>query len=297
MSNTERKAKAKREAAKESCRSARGAMRGDWPLSSRTLLAFLFLPFAMFVGGCRMDMQDQPRYEAYEAGDRKTFADGSSSRQLVEGTVPRGRAGEEFVDRRSDYFYTGQLTASGGGLQTQGAAATGDAGQTPNVANMGGGAQAPAQAGASQGVVREGGPDVFPRQILPITRETLERGRDRYNNFCAMCHGMTGEGDGMIVRRGFQRPPSLITDQGLQQGMASAAHIFKTITNGQGAMPSYADMLPPEDRWKIVAYIRALQLARNRPLAEIPEAERQKLGGAQAGAASQQPAAAGGAQD
>jgi mono/diheme cytochrome c family protein len=231
-----------------------------------------------------MDMQDQPRYEAFEAADKKTFPDGMSARPLVEGTVPRGRPGEPFVDRKSDYFYTGQLTGTQaqGGTQAQSGAQpvglggmTGASGASATSAQPAGGTAASAQSGAdaAQGLVREGGPDIFPTQVV-INEDALKRGQDRYNNFCAMCHGMTGEGDGMIVRRGYQRPPSFIGEQGLQPGRASAAHIFRTITAGQGAMPSYADMLPPEDRWKIVAYIRVLQMSRNRT---PTEEERQRL--------------------
>ena len=227
-------------------------------------------------------MQDQPRYEAFEPGDKKTFPDGQSARPLVEGTVPRGGAGQEYIDRKADYFYTGQLTSAQGASAPQTSAtpaATGSeaAPNAPNAGMSAGGAQAGAN--AAQGIVREGGPDIFPVQVT-IDASALERGRDRYNNFCAMCHGMTGEGDGMVVRRGYQRPPSLVGEPGLQSGQASAAHFFRTITNGQGAMPSYADMLPPEDRWKIVAYIRALQMTRNRPASDVPESERQKLGNA-----------------
>jgi mono/diheme cytochrome c family protein len=251
MWNTEQKVKVKRQKAKGEARSARR-------VSRRLLFTFCLLPFTFYLSGCRTDMQDTPRYEAFEAADKKTFPDGMSARPLVEGTVPRGETGREFVDRKTDYLYTGQLP---GGAQ---------AAPSPAVES----------ADSTQEIVREGGPDVFPQQVLPITKETLERGRDRYNNYCAMCHGMTGESDGMIVRRGYQRPPSLVTEAGLQSGRASAAHYFRTITNGQGAMPSYADMLTAEDRWKIVAYIRALQMTRNRPQTDVPESERAKLGNA-----------------
>jgi mono/diheme cytochrome c family protein len=115
---------------------------------------------------------------------------------------------------------------------------------------------------------------------VTIDEAALRRGQDRYNNFCSMCHGLTGEGDGMIVRRGFQRPPSL-HDPGLQEPQASAAHIFQTITNGLGAMPSYATMIPPEDRWKIVAYLRAMQLSRRVNAGELSADERGRIGAPQ----------------
>ena len=97
--------------------------------------------------------------------------------------------------------------------------------------------------------------ETFP---LPITSELVARGRERYEIFCSVCHGMTGNGDGMIVRRGFRRAASFHTDA-LRQ--APVGHYFDAITNGWGAMPSYAPQISPHDRWAIVAYIRALQLS------------------------------------
>ena len=118
------------------------------------------------------------------------------------------------------------------------------------------------------------GPDVFP---FPITEEVLTRGQERYNAYCTACHGMTGEGDGMVVRRGFRHPPSFHSEQ-LQEGNASAAHFFDVITNGWGAMPDYAAQISAEDRWKIIAYIRALQLTRRAKIEDVPIEERHKIG-------------------
>jgi mono/diheme cytochrome c family protein len=98
--------------------------------------------------------------------------------------------------------------------------------------------------------------EVFP---LPVTQELVARGKERYEIYCSVCHGMTGNGDGMIVRRGFRRAASFHADN-LRQ--APVGHYFDAITNGWGAMPSYAAQIPPRDRWAIVAYIRALQLTR-----------------------------------
>src|SRR5688500_1878256 len=260
MSNTDVKAKGKRQKAK-----GKGALRvlAGSAASPRVIFAFCLLPFAFGVAACRQDMQDQPRYEYYEPGDKKFFADGASSRRPVEGTVPR-QAGE-YRDRE-DYFYTGKAAGqAGAGQQTMGAAA---AGGVP-------GAREAAAAG---------GPDNFP---VAIDEAALRRGRERYQIFCAACHGMTGEGDGLIVRRGFQRPPSLYDDR-LQEGATPAAHFFDVITNGWGAMPDYAEAIPPEDRWKIIAYLRALQLTRRLKLDELSPAEQEKVR-----AAAQQPGAAG----
>ena len=107
---------------------------------------------------------------------------------------------------------------------------------------------------------------------FPITRDVLLRGQDRFTIFCTPCHGRTGEGNGMIVQRGFQAPPSFHSDR-LRQ--APVGHFFDMITNGYGAMYSYADRV--DDRWAIVAYIRALQLSEHATLDDVPSAERQQL--------------------
>jgi mono/diheme cytochrome c family protein len=93
---------------------------------------------------------------------------------------------------------------------------------------------------------------------IPITKEVVQRGHERFNIFCSACHGMTGNGDGMIVRRGFRRAASFNDDR-LRQ--APVGHFFDAMTNGWGAMPSYAAQIPVQDRWAIIAYIRALQIS------------------------------------
>jgi mono/diheme cytochrome c family protein len=97
---------------------------------------------------------------------------------------------------------------------------------------------------------------------LRVTREVLERGRERYNIYCSVCHDQNGEGNGMIVQRGFPRPPSYHIDR-LRQ--APAGHFYRVITYGYGVMYPYATRVAPEDRWAITAYIRALQLSHNPP--------------------------------
>jgi len=101
-----------------------------------------------------------------------------------------------------------------------------------------------------------------------ITRRDLERGQERFNIYCAPCHGRLGNGQGMIVQRGFPGPPSYHIDR-LRQ--APAGHFFEVITNGFGMMFSYASRVKPEDRWRIVAYIRALQLSQHATVASVPE--------------------------
>ena len=110
---------------------------------------------------------------------------------------------------------------------------------------------------------------------VPVDRQLFERGRERFNIYCSVCHSRTGDGDGMIVRRGFRKPPSLVTTERLLE--APAGHFFDVMTNGFGAMPSYASRVSPEDRWAIVAYIRALQLGQNGRIEDAPEEERKAL--------------------
>ncbi len=103
----------------------------------------------------------------------------------------------------------------------------------------------------------------------PVTEALLARGQERFNAFCSPCHGLSGYGDGIIVQRGFPRPPSYHQEK-LRD--APSQHFFDVITNGNGVMYSYADRVPPADRWAIIAYIRALQLSQNATAPLAPEA-------------------------
>jgi mono/diheme cytochrome c family protein len=111
---------------------------------------------------------------------------------------------------------------------------------------------------------------------FPVTADVMARGRERFNIFCSPCHGRTGQGDGMVVRRGFRRPPTYHSDR---LRAAPVGHFFDVMTNGFGAMPSYATQVPVRDRWAIAAYIRALQLSEHATIADVPAAERTQLGG------------------
>jgi len=108
----------------------------------------------------------------------------------------------------------------------------------------------------------------------PITRELLERGRQRFDIYCAVCHGPTGDGNGMIVQRGFPRPQSFY-EKRLRD--APVGHFFDVIKNGYGAMYSYASRVEPADRWAIVAYIQALQLSEGAAPNDVPPDEQAKL--------------------
>jgi hypothetical protein len=112
---------------------------------------------------------------------------------------------------------------------------------------------------------------VFP---FPVTAEVMARGHERFDIYCSPCHGRTGNADGMVVRRGFRRPP-LFSEEGLRN--AAVGHFFDVMTNGFGAMPDYQAQIPVNDRWAIAAYVRALQLSMYAPLEDVPAAERGRL--------------------
>jgi len=109
---------------------------------------------------------------------------------------------------------------------------------------------------------------------FPVTAEVVARGRERFDIFCSPCHDRTGSGNGMIVRRGYRRPPTFHQDR-LRQ--VPPGHFVDVMTNGFGAMPDYRAQVPARDRWAIAAYIRALQLSENATLSEVPPGERDTL--------------------
>jgi mono/diheme cytochrome c family protein len=100
-----------------------------------------------------------------------------------------------------------------------------------------------------------------------LERADLERGRERYDAFCSPCHGFVGEGEGIIVRRGFPLPP---TFHGTRLREIEPGYLFRVITRGAAAMPSYRVQIPPEDRWRIVAYMRALQRSQFATRDDVP---------------------------
>jgi cytochrome c553 len=113
--------------------------------------------------------------------------------------------------------------------------------------------------------------DGFP---FPITAADVDRGQERFNIYCSECHGRLGDGNGMIPSRGYRRPPSYHTDA-LRN--AVTGHFFDVMTNGFGAMPPYNVQVPVDDRWRIIAYIRALQLSQNGTVNDLPPEARGKL--------------------
>ena len=193
-------------------------------LNRKTSCLLLSVFCLLTVAGCRQDMHNQPKYRPLRPS--QLFADKSSARPLVEGTVARGTLQED------EAFFTGKIGTA---------------------------------------TVKE-----MPFQI---TEKDLDRGQDRFNVFCTPCHDMTGSGRGMVVQRGYRQPPSF-HDPRLRA--ADPGYIFDVITNGFGAMPDYKTHIDARDSWRIVAYVRALQLSQNASANDVPaEARGQFQGGAQ----------------
>jgi mono/diheme cytochrome c family protein len=226
------------------------------PRSSILLRSSILVLAALGFSACRQDMHDQPKYRPLRPIDQfGSINDGRSARPLVEGTVARDQLKDDLE------FYTGKLRQ---------AAQDGAQGVTPPS-----GAPVP-QAGQAPGQLYQGFVAEFPIQI---TTADLDRGQERFNIYCSVCHGFLGDGSGMIVKRGFRKPPSFHDDR-LRN--APVGYFFDVQTNGFGAMPDYASQIPPDDRWRIIAYIRALQLSQRATIADVPPSERDKLnGGAQ----------------
>jgi mono/diheme cytochrome c family protein len=124
------------------------------------------------------------------------------------------------------------------------------------------------------GVVDGKPAEVFP---FPVTEDVLRRGQERFNIYCSPCHGRLGDGLGIVVRRGFPKPASFHEDR-LRQ--APVGYFFAVITNGFGRMPRYATQISVEDRWAIIAYVRALQLSQHATIDDVPQDARPQLEGA-----------------
>jgi len=197
------------------------------------------------LGGCERsfrDMYDQPRYKPLAASP--LWPDGRASRDPVDGAVAHAE---------------GTLAGTSSGQR----GLTAPPPALPPLAGVRDDLR-PATPGAT------GTPFALP----PITPALLARGRDRFDVFCSPCHGIVGDGDGFVVRRGFPAPPSYHTDR---LRSASDAHLYAVITDGYGAMYPYATRLTPSDRMAVVAYIRALQLSQHASVDAVPRAARAAL--------------------
>ena len=113
-----------------------------------------------------------------------------------------------------------------------------------------------------------------PPSPPPVTMALLKRGQQRFDIYCAPCHGRDGDGNGIIVQRGFPHPPSYYSKRLMN---APNQHFYDVITHGYGAMYSYADRVDPADRWAITAYIRALQASASAKIAQVPADKREAL--------------------
>lgn len=196
-------------------------------MNRKFIFALLIFTFS-FATACRYDMQDQPRYKAYKESD--FFADKKAMREPVEGTVARGQLREDKA------FWTGKKENVDPNVQVQ---TTTDASGNTLVSSF---------------------PNDIEKIPFAVSEEVINRGQERYNIYCIACHGAVGNGDGMVVRRGFPQPPTYHDDR-LRN--APDGHFFDVMTSGWGKMNSYASQVPAADRWAIVAYIRALQAGQN----------------------------------
>lgn len=220
-------------------------------------MRLLSIVVCCFLAGCQQQMTRQPSYRPLQANS--FFADGRSARPLVQGTVARGHkpaSGIRAIEK-SDWLRGGTLISSLSGDPLGAVVFT-----------------------AGWSLYR----DTFP---MEVTGKVLQRGQQRFNIYCAVCHDRVGTGRGMIVERGFTPPPSYHLDysrglklHGIDMKLTEApvGYFFEVITHGFGAMPDYANEVPENDRWTIIAYIRALQLSQHGTLADVSnETEKQRL--------------------
>lgn len=215
---------------------------------SRVVVGLSLLLLVLSVlAGCRQEMAQQPSVRALEPSS--FWPDRQSARHPPPGTVARS---EVRMDRQ---LFTGILDESKGGA--------GD----PKGARPLAGEKANRLRDAWEVVPYV---DAFP---YPVTQEVLHRGQQRYNIFCSVCHDPLGGGLGVVVERGYTKPPSYHTPR-LRE--APVGYFYDVITRGYGSMPNYGDLVPSNDRWAIAAYIRALQLSQNAELSELPEPVREE---------------------
>lgn len=209
-------------------------------------LACLLL-VALALGGCERGMHDmyqQPKYKPLTPSP--LFANGNSARHPPAGTEPASAGAQ--ADTSSGRRGTLAVAASVGPALPLDAR-----GQPLTNTSAGGDGHA---------------------NPLPVTMALLKRGRQRFNIYCAPCHGRAGDGDGMIVRRGFPAPPSYHT---AKLRHAPDSHFYQVITHGYGVMYPYADRVAPRDRWAIVAWIRALQLSQHAPVDRLAAQDLKQL--------------------
>jgi len=220
---------------------------GAIPRIRASLLAAML---ALILGGCEKAMQDmynQPKYKPL--AESAFWRDRRSARPDVPGAIP----------------YSAGATAG---------TSSGRLARSPLPLTVGPTYPVDDQGHVKADLVPGSPPPLVATNPLPMTQQTLERGRERFDIYCSPCHSIAGDGDGMVPRRGFPNPPSYHTDR---LRSAPDAHFYSVITNGYGMMYSYADRVAPRDRWAIVAYIRALQLSQNARIGDVPADRRAEL--------------------
>ncbi len=235
-----------------------------WERGKRYWATAVIICVCLLTTACQQEMARQPSYRPLEGSD--FFADGRASRPLVEGTVPwRGRNGDKpslTVYRRGPEHADAARAA----------AVISDPIENPLAA-------LPLLLGPSAADYVEDCP-------FPIDKTALERGRDRFNIYCSVCHDALGTGNGKIVERGYLKPPNYHLDfsrgferrgQKVSLREVPIGYFYEVITRGFGGMPDYASQVPPEDRWKIAVYIRVLQKSQWMPLKDLPAEERDKI--------------------
>ncbi len=189
--------------------------------------------------GCHQDMWNQPKYRGLRHSE--FFADGAAARPAIPGTIPYEKTRREWASR-----VFAEITGT-----EQAPPVTDDFFHTGKVNGA-----------------------LSSSNYFPVSRALLERGQERFEANCMPCHGLLGNGDGIVVRRGFPAPPSYHIPRLLE---VEDGHIFDVATRGFGRMYSQVSRVAPEDRWAIAAYIRALQLSQNVNLETLPPAERQRV--------------------
>jgi mono/diheme cytochrome c family protein len=195
----------------------------------------------LLAAGCQQEMAEQPKYLPLQQSE--LFADGRSARPLEPGTVARGHPGIDSL------FLDGKV-------------AEGEEGVDPSLVQV----AAPRPRLAKAAYFK-----VFPSEV---TLEVLQRGQERFTIYCVVCHDAQGAGKGIVVDRGFTAPLTYHDDR-LRD--APVGYLFDVATHGFGSMPDYSAQIPPQDRWAIVAYIRALQLSRYAPLRKFSQSEREAI--------------------
>jgi mono/diheme cytochrome c family protein len=200
--------------------------------------------FAVCLCGCQQKMADQPSFQPLEPFG--FFADNRSARPLPRGTVARGQL------RLDAAVYTGRTTRGG-----------------PKEALS----EPAPEAGSEQAKKFDENRDFVEDFPVAVDEEFIRHGRDRFSIYCVVCHDTVGTGRGKIVERGYTKPPSYHIPR-LRE--APVGRLFAVVSEGYGSMPSYAGQIPVEDRWAIVAYVRALQASQHFPLAELDEKQREQ---------------------